>query len=63
MLDSGELVYYVAAVAIIYDKQRHKQRHYTGHNEDISWLVKLIKTYQCLLSYSYEYYIMVSQTD
>ena len=37
VLESGELVYYVAAVAVLYDRQRHKQRHYTGHNEDITW--------------------------
>ncbi|XP_013411002.1 echinoderm microtubule-associated protein-like 2 isoform X2 [Lingula anatina] len=36
VLPSNELLYYVAAVAIVYDKQRELQRHYTGHNEDIS---------------------------
>lgn len=37
VLPSGELLYYVGAVAIMYDKSRETQRHYTEHNEDIMW--------------------------
>ncbi|XP_055857090.1 echinoderm microtubule-associated protein-like CG42247 isoform X1 [Episyrphus balteatus] len=35
VLPSGELLYYVAAVAILLDREEEAQRHYTGHTEDI----------------------------
>lgn len=35
VLPSGEMLYYVAAVAILYDRDEETQRHYTGHTEDI----------------------------
>jgi len=35
VLEKGELIYYVGAVAIIYNRMDEKQRHYRGHNEDI----------------------------
>ncbi|CAB3367316.1 Hypothetical predicted protein [Cloeon dipterum] len=35
VLPSGEIMYYVAAVAVLYDKDEESQRHYTGHTEDI----------------------------
>ncbi|XP_033642081.1 echinoderm microtubule-associated protein-like 2 isoform X1 [Asterias rubens] len=35
VVPSGELLYYVGAVAVLYDKDADRQRHYTGHNEDI----------------------------
>ena len=34
---SGEMLYYVAAVAVLYDRNDDRQRHYTGHTEDIMW--------------------------
>jgi microtubule-associated protein-like 1/2 len=37
VLPSGELLYYVAAVAVLYDREEENQRHYTGHTEDIMW--------------------------
>lgn len=37
VLPSGELLYFVAAVAILYDREEEAQRHYTGHTEDIMW--------------------------
>lgn len=37
VLPSGELLYYVAAVAILLDRDEEAQRHYTGHTEDIMW--------------------------
>ncbi|XP_058839557.1 echinoderm microtubule-associated protein-like CG42247 [Topomyia yanbarensis] len=36
VLPSGELLYYVAAVAVLYDREEEAQRHYTGHTEDIT---------------------------
>ncbi|XP_059620525.1 echinoderm microtubule-associated protein-like CG42247 isoform X2 [Phlebotomus argentipes] len=35
VLPSGELLYYVAAVAVLLDREEEAQRHYTGHTEDI----------------------------
>lgn len=35
VLPSGELLYFVAAVAILLDREEETQRHYTGHTEDI----------------------------
>nr|XP_045610658.1 echinoderm microtubule-associated protein-like CG42247 [Procambarus clarkii] len=35
VLPSGELLYYVAAVAVILDRTDDVQRHYTEHSEDI----------------------------
>lgn len=35
VLPSGELLYFVAAVAVLYDRDEETQRHYTGHSEDI----------------------------
>lgn len=37
VLPSGELLYFVAAVAVLYDRDEDSQRHYTGHTEDIMW--------------------------
>lgn len=37
VLPTGELLYYVAAVAVMYDRDEETQRHYTGHTEDIQW--------------------------
>lgn len=36
VLPSGELLYYVAAVAVLYDREENAQRHYIGHTEDIT---------------------------
>ncbi|XP_041480097.1 77 kDa echinoderm microtubule-associated protein-like isoform X3 [Lytechinus variegatus] len=35
VLSSGELLYTVGAIAILYDRDLGEQRHYLGHNEDI----------------------------
>lgn len=37
VLPSGELMYYVAAVVVLYDRDEEQQRHYIGHTEDIMW--------------------------
>lgn len=37
VLPSGELLYYVAAVAVLFDRDEDAQRHYIGHTEDIMW--------------------------
>lgn len=35
VLSSGELIYFTAAVVVLYDVPNHKQRHYTEHTDDI----------------------------
>lgn len=37
VLPTGELMYYVAAVVVLYDRDEDAQRHYIGHTEDIQW--------------------------
>ncbi|GBP26157.1 Echinoderm microtubule-associated protein-like CG42247 [Eumeta japonica] len=44
VLPTGELLYYVAAVAVMYDRDEHAQRHYTGHTEDIQWPARALAT-------------------
>lgn len=39
VLPTGELLYFVAAVAVMYDRDEETQRHYVGHTEDIQWWV------------------------
>ena len=34
----GDVVYYTAAVCIVYSIERHEQRHFFGHNEEIACL-------------------------
>ncbi|KAL8597080.1 hypothetical protein ACOMHN_057569 [Nucella lapillus] len=36
--NTGEVVYFVAAVVILYDRQTHTQKHYTGHTEEVTCL-------------------------
>ncbi|XP_078356309.1 echinoderm microtubule-associated protein-like 2 isoform X2 [Oculina patagonica] len=38
VLTSGELIYFTAAVVVLYDVASHKQRHYTEHTDDIKSL-------------------------
>ncbi|KAL1502858.1 hypothetical protein ABEB36_007938 [Hypothenemus hampei] len=35
VLPTGELLYYVAAIAVMFDRDEETQRHYVGHTEDI----------------------------
>ena len=34
---SGELVYFVASVVVLYDRKFASQRHYLGHSEEVTW--------------------------
>nr|XP_028597733.1 echinoderm microtubule-associated protein-like 2 isoform X4 [Podarcis muralis] len=38
LLPTGEIVYFVAAVAVLYNVEEQRQRHYLGHNDDIKCL-------------------------
>ncbi|XP_033314740.1 echinoderm microtubule-associated protein-like 2 isoform X10 [Bombus bifarius] len=35
LLPTGEIVYFVAAVVVLYNMEEHSQRHYLGHTDDI----------------------------
>ena len=37
LLPTGEMVYFVAAVVVLFNAEEHSQRHYLGHTEDIKW--------------------------
>ncbi|GJQ81508.1 hypothetical protein Trydic_g14660 [Trypoxylus dichotomus] len=52
VLPTGELVYFVAAVAVLHNVEENTQRHYVGHTDDIKSLTVhpnnvLIATGQC----------------
>lgn len=36
-LPTGEIVYFVAAVVVLYNADEQMQRHYVGHTDDIKW--------------------------
>uniref|UniRef100_A0A8D8QNL7 Echinoderm microtubule-associated protein-like 1 n=1 Tax=Cacopsylla melanoneura TaxID=428564 RepID=A0A8D8QNL7_9HEMI len=38
LLPTGEIVYFVAAVAVLYNVEEQTQRHYVGHTDDIKCL-------------------------
>ena len=35
---AGEVMYYVAGVVVVYNKEKHTQRFFTGHDDDVSCL-------------------------
>jgi len=37
VLPSSELVYFVATFVVVYDRLLDRQRHYTEHNEEVTW--------------------------
>ncbi len=37
LLPTGEMVYFVASVVVLFNAEEHSQRHYLGHTEDIKW--------------------------
>nr|XP_033810290.1 echinoderm microtubule-associated protein-like 2 isoform X1 [Geotrypetes seraphini] len=38
LLPTGEIVYFIASVAVLYNVEEEHQRHYLGHNDDIKCL-------------------------
>ncbi|KAM7535160.1 hypothetical protein Aperf_G00000089460 [Anoplocephala perfoliata] len=38
LLPTGEIIYFVAAVVVLYNLEQHSQRHYLEHNDDIKCL-------------------------
>lgn len=37
LLPTGEIVYFVAAVVVLYNVDEQSQRHYLGHTDDVKW--------------------------
>ena len=37
VLVTDEIVYFLSNIAVLYNKQTHRQRHYREHTEDINW--------------------------
>ena len=37
LLPTGEIVYFVAAVVVLFNADEHAQRHYLGHTGEIKW--------------------------
>lgn len=37
LLPTGETVYFIASVVVLYNVDEQLQRHYTGHTDDIKW--------------------------
>ena len=37
LLPTGEMVYFVAAVVVLYNVEEQMQRHYLGHTDDVKW--------------------------
>ena len=38
LLPTGEMIYFLAAVVVLYNSEEQSQRHYLGHTEDIKCL-------------------------
>lgn len=38
LLPTGEIVYFVAAVVVLFNVEEQCQRHYTGHTDDVKCL-------------------------
>ncbi|VDL21318.1 unnamed protein product [Hymenolepis diminuta] len=38
LLPTGEIIYFIAAVVVLYNLEQHSQRHYLEHNDDIKCL-------------------------
>ena len=37
LLPTGEMIYFVAGVVVLYNVDDQMQRHYTGHTDDVKW--------------------------
>lgn len=37
LLPTGETVYFIASVVVLFNVDEQLQRHYTGHTDDIKW--------------------------
>ncbi|XP_020626240.1 echinoderm microtubule-associated protein-like 1 [Orbicella faveolata] len=53
VLPSGEMLYFVATMVVIYNKTTNTQRHYTGHADDI----------KCLAVHPNQWYIATGQAS
>ena len=37
LLPTGELVYFLASIVVLFNPETQKQRHYLGHTEEVKW--------------------------
>ena len=37
LLPTGELIYFVASIVVLFNPELNKQRHYLGHTEEVKW--------------------------
>jgi hypothetical protein len=44
LLPTGEVVYFVASVVVLYNTEEHCQRHYLAHTDDVKWSVNKMIT-------------------
>ncbi|ELW47223.1 Echinoderm microtubule-associated protein-like 1 [Tupaia chinensis] len=38
LLPTGETVYFIASVVVLFDVEEQLQRHYVGHSDDVKWI-------------------------
>lgn len=39
LLPTGEIVYFIASVVVLFNYEERTQRHYLGHTDCVKWLV------------------------
>ena len=39
LLPTGEIIYFIAEVVVLYNVEEQMQRHYLGHTDDVKWWV------------------------
>ena len=37
LLPTGEMIYFIASVVVLYNAEEQAQRHYLGHTDDVKW--------------------------
>jgi hypothetical protein len=48
-LPTGEMVYFIAATVVLYNKDENSQRHYLGHTDDIKRYAKISINQLCVV--------------
>ncbi len=42
VLNSGEIIYFIGSVVIMYTRDTHKQKHYKEHTQEIRWSLSML---------------------
>lgn len=48
LLPTGEIVYFIASVVVLFNYEERTQRHYLGHTDCVKWLVSVPICQFCL---------------